>query len=52
MNHQQVLETLTMLARSQGSYGRMLESITAEGLDYLAEQNFADPIDLIMFLEG
>lgn len=42
-----------MLACSQGFYGRLYEQIkdNDEALSYLEEQNFKDPIDLILFLE-
>ena len=42
-----------MLAYSQGFYGRLYEQIKDddEALSYLEEQNFKDPIDLILFLE-
>ncbi len=51
MNKNQILNTIKSLARSQGFYGRMLNNITDEGLDYLEEQNFKDPVDLVMFIE-
>jgi hypothetical protein len=42
------------LSHSQGFYGRLLEQVEGndEALNYLAEQNFKEPVDLIMFLEG
>lgn len=52
MNAEQIIETLKTLARSQGSYGRFLEVLDADGLDYLVAQNFSGPVDLVMFLEG
>lgn len=52
MDRDQIIETLKSLARSQGSYGRLLDSITEEGIQFLADQEFKDAVDMIMFLEG
>jgi len=52
MNKNQIRETFEMLARSQGLYGRILRDITDEQLDYLAQQNFKDVVDLILFIES
>ena len=52
MNRDEILNTFRSLARSQGSYGRLLDNLTDEALDYLEEQNFTDTLDLIMFIEG
>lgn len=62
MKEKEILSTIQTLARSQGAYGRMLER-----LDYLREaepesyrdvmaeleaQQFASPVDLVMYMEG
>lgn len=52
MNAEQIIGTLQTLARSQGSYGRFLEVLDEDGLDYLVAQDFNGPVDLVMFLEG
>lgn len=54
MTKKEILETFKSLARSQGSYGRLLEQIkdNDEALTYLEEQNFKDSVDLVMFIEG
>ena len=52
MNRDEIINTFRSLARSQGAYGRLLENITEEGLDYLEKQNFSDPLDLILWIEG
>ena len=56
MKANEILETIKMLAKSQGFYGRLLNAIetSEEGEDILAElesKNFKDPVDLVMFLE-
>lgn len=54
MNKEQILNTIKSLARSQGFYGRLLENINEDEtiLDELVEQNFADSLDLVLFLES
>ena len=54
MTAQEVLSNIRMLAQSQGFYGRLLEAVTEnpELLDYLAEQEFEDVVDMILFLES
>ena len=54
MDREQILTTFQSLAQSQGYYGRLLEQIKDnEGaLDFLEAQNFADAVDLILFLES
>ena len=52
MNKNQIREAFELLARSQGLYGRILRDITDEQLDYLAQQNFKDVVDLILFIES
>lgn len=50
----EIMETVKELARSQGFYCRLYETLKAnpEALDFLAKQNFKDSIEMIMFLEG
>ena len=58
MNRQEILNTIKSLSSSQGFYGRLYMQLSDDSeevneyLDYLESQNFKDPIDLIMFLEG
>lgn len=52
MKRDEILELFRSLSRSQGFYGRLLQEITDEQLDYLEEQKFKDPVELILFLEG
>ena len=54
MTAQEILAIIRMLAQSQGYYGRLLKAVTEnpESLDYLAEQEFEDVVDMIMFLES
>lgn len=59
MKEKEILEALRQLARSQGSYGRLLDSIQdlpkhdyRELFDILEAQNFSDPVDLILYVEG
>ena len=53
MSKDQIFSTVKSLARSQGLYCRLLEAINENPriLDNLAEYNFKDEIDLIMFFE-
>lgn len=58
MNREEILETIRSLAESQGFYGRLVKILESDELDALAylelleEQNFKDPIDLILFIES
>lgn len=58
MNREEILETIRSLAKSQGFYGRLVKILESDELDTLAylelleEQNFKDPIDLILFIES
>ncbi len=54
MNKEQILETITMLAKSQGFYGRLLEHINDEPsyLDFLEKQNFVDVVDFVLYMES
>ena len=56
MKANEILETIKMLAKSQGFYGRLLNTIetSEERENILAElesENFRDPVDLVMFFE-
>ena len=51
MNKDQILKTIKDLAKSQGLYGRILRDMNDEVLEYLEEQNFKDPLDLVLFIE-
>ena len=51
MNREQILNTFRMLAKSQGLYGRILNNLTDEMLDYLESKHFKDAVELIMFIE-
>lgn len=62
MKMNEILDVIRMLASSQGSYGRMYDSIMELkaydpiGYDELVEEleskNFSDAVDFIMFVEG
>lgn len=59
MNGEDCVQVIRDLSRSQGSYGRMLEQINsmddedrAELLDTFEAQQFTDPVELVMWLEG
>ena len=53
MSQSAILSALRRLAMSCGRYGRMLEALEEkpEALAYLEAQNFAGPMDLVLFLE-
>lgn len=53
MSGDDILNTIKSLSKSQGFYCRLLEQIqdNDEALEYLEQQNFKDPVDLILFLE-
>lgn len=53
MTKEQILGTIKSLAMSQGLYGRLLLDIhnNPEILDRLEEQNFQEPLDLVLFIE-
>lgn len=57
MSKEEILETFRDLAQSQGAYGILLEGLEQREdkgdafLTHLEEQNFADPIELIMYME-
>ena len=59
MKKDEIIEWIKKLAASQGYYGRLLQAISdmdnndREALfEHLEAQNFADPVDLIMYIEG
>lgn len=59
MKRDQIIDTFKSLACSQGFYGRLLASINDADEDsreaFFAEleaQNFHDPVDLILYIEG
>ncbi len=58
MTEKDILDTFKMLACSQGFYGRLLERLNEcdedtynDFMNDLVEQNFTDPVDLIMYIE-
>jgi len=61
MDRDDIYNTIRMLSFSQGSYGRMLHSLDQlrqeepdkydEVMTELENQNFHDPVDLVMYLE-
>lgn len=53
MDRTKILGLIKSLAKSQGFYGRLLESINEnpEILDHLEQQNFKEELDLILYLE-
>ena len=59
MKRDVIIEWIKKLAASQGYYGRLLQAINdMENNDrealfaHLEAQNFAGPVDLIMYIEG
>lgn len=54
MDRNDILELIEGLAKSQGLYGRLLEYIkeNPEYLDHLEQQNFKEPVDLVIYIEG
>lgn len=52
MNREEIIFAIESLAQSQGFYSRILENLNDEILDYLEKQNFADTVDLVLFLES
>lgn len=56
MKREEILNTIKMLASSQGFYGRLYETITTsenkdEILEGLEKENFKDALDLVFFFE-
>lgn len=58
MDAKQIVAALEQLARSQGSYGRLLDDLRNDPIrgkvfiNHLAHQNFNDVVDLVLYLEG
>ena len=54
LSREDILKLIITLSKSQGFYGRLLRDIDEDKtiLDKLAEQNFKEDLDLILFLEG
>ena len=54
MKRDEILTAVRQLAQSQGSYGRLLQSLDGndEALDYLESLNFNDTLDMVLYLEG
>ena len=61
MKMNEIMDTIKMLAQSQGFYGRLLRSLEEayeenydafmEFMNELEEQNFKDTVDLVLYLE-
>lgn len=54
MNKKEIMKTIKSLARSQGFYGRLYETLKSnpEALEFLEKQNFKDSLEMVMFLEA
>ena len=59
MNRNEIRNTIETLAKSQGFYGRVLNTIDETEpekqekiWDELEAQNFKDPVDLVMYFES
>jgi len=59
MKRNEIMEWIKKLAASQGFYCRLLQAINDMDdsdknvlFEHLEAQNFADPVDLIMYIEG
>lgn len=62
MGRQQILDTIKNLANSQGLYGRIYEAIQSlkeadpdqydQFMNHLVNQQFSDPVDLVLFFES
>ena len=60
MNKEQIMETIELLAKSQGYYGRLLNFLNNVlskedkelTLKQLESYNFKDAVDLVLHLEG
>lgn len=58
MNREEILNTLEVLSRTQGMYGRLLHQIGSLSpverehvMEELEAQDFQDAVDMIMFFE-
>ena len=58
MNRKEILDTIKLLSAGQGFYGRLYNFLTngseeaENALDELEEQQFADAVDMVLFIEG
>lgn len=62
MTRRQILDTIKDLSRSQGLYGRIYEAIMSlkesdpdqynQFMNHLVNQQFSDPVDLVLFFES
>lgn len=58
MNREEILNTIKSLSMSQGMYGRIYEKLTdgsiesEEALEAMEAQNFADAVDMVLWIEG
>lgn len=54
MTKQEIMAAIKELAKSQGFYGRLYEHLKEDEplLEYIANHNIKDTLDLIMFIEG
>lgn len=59
MNREQIIETIIMLANSQGFYSRLYKALCEAKEEYrecflerLVEQNFKDAVDLVSYFEN
>ena len=54
MDANEIMETIKSLAKSQGFYCKLWETLkeNPEALEFLEKQNFKDSIEMVMFLEG
>ena len=58
MKREEILNAIQMLSRSQGTYGRIYKALTdgseeaEQTLDMLEAQNFADVVDMVLWIES
>ncbi len=58
MTRNEIINTIESLAKSQGFYSRLYSFLNENSeesekyLDLLENENFKDPVDLILYLEG
>lgn len=62
MSRKQILDTIKDLSRSQGLYSRIYEAIQSlreddpdqydQFMNHLVNQQFKDPVDLVLFFEA
>lgn len=53
MTEQEIIDVITSLAKQQGFYGRILETINRDKdfLELLVKQEFKSPVDLVLYFE-